>query len=251
MDNIIKTPITVKVYLPNKDCSSMEYTQSELTVTQHFNTFNNGMSFSLRIPTHVFDKIKDTDDKYLTNPPKPEHSYENKKPRFVQNIKNVFLPMLLDELNTICHDAVATHSRNIAETEKYIAIKFTHTHQSRKDEFNFASMGKQTTSLFQFFVVYKAIRKVNSLDRYKYKSNIYGGNLETSLSNTKTREWHWFTPGSVEKYQLIKWTQEREDFLTQVQDRFVRVNQELDSFLGNLDEDKINELMTNSKLLLE
>jgi hypothetical protein len=54
----------------------------------------------------------------------------------------------------------------------------------------------------------------------------------------------------VEKYQLIKWTQEREDYLQSVQDTLNDVNQKLEKFLGNIDENKIVELMENTTLLM-
>lgn len=242
MENIIKTSIKVSLRLPNKECSAFENEKADLTIYQYFNSDINDMNFALHIPTYIFNKLKDTSEEYLTT--------GNKK--FTQILKSGVFKVLISDFEKICKDVILVHDRNVAQTEKYIAIKFLHNNTLERDSFNFASMGYKTSSAFQFFIVYYAFEKSNSLDRYRYKSNIYGGSNINSLSNNqKNREWYWFTPGTVEKYQLIKWTQEREDFLTQVQNKFIKVNEELDSFLGNIDDDKMNELMLNTKLLLQ
>lgn len=248
--DIIKNKINVNLLLPKKDLSGWDNNGAEISVTTEFNPQTNNFLFKLRIPTYIFDGVADSDIKYITKPEKVEHSWESKVKPFTQYLSSPVLSMLIEDLNNICVDSMRVKEREIADTEKYIAISFNQSNLQAKDNFNFASMGKITKSSFQFFVVHKIIKATNSLDRYNYKSRL---NVETkgSSNNNKPDGWYYFGVGVVEQYQLIKWTQEREDYLQSVQDTLNDVNQKLESFLGSIDENKIIELMQNTPLMLK
>jgi hypothetical protein len=247
--DIIKNKINVNVLLPKKDLSNWDNNYSEISVTTEFNTQTNSFLFKLRIPTYIFNGVADSDIKYITKHEKPEHSWQTKAKTFTQYLSSPVLSILIEDLNNICVDSMRVKEREIADTEKYIAINFNQSNLQAKDVFNFASMGKITKSSFQFFVVHKIIKAPNSLDRYNYKSRLNVEN-KSGLNNNKPDGWYYFGVGVVEKYQLIKWTQEREDYLQSVQDTLNDVNQKLEKFLGNIDENKIIELMENNPLML-
>lgn len=244
---IIKNSFIVSVMLPEKDLNSWG-DKNDITIHTELDTISNNFIFKCTIPKYVFDGVKDSDTKYLTNPPKLERGQWGSKPKpFTQKLSCVTLGTLLDQLSDICRDAIDMRKRETAETERYIAVKFVQSNTQRKDDFNFASMGFATSSMFQFFNVYKIIKSPHSLDQYTYKSNVRIGGENYSH---RKGEWHYYGIGVIEKYQLIKWTQEREDFLQSVQDKFVAMNEQLETFLGNIDDDKIMELMANSQFLL-
>lgn len=252
--DIIKNSIKVNIMFPKQDLSGWDYDKKEITVNTELNPLTNYFVFKLRIPSFVFDALKDTDDKYMVTIPKPERgvpqAWSSKPKKFVQQISSITLSSLLAELGDIFQDALNLEQRKKAETEKYIAVNFAQSNNKLKDDFNFASMGFRTTSSFQFFVVYKVIKSPNALnDGYNFKTreNI---NVTGSISNIKADGWYWYGRNVVERFKLIKWTQEREDFLTSVQARFVEMNQKLEGFLGDIDDDKIMELMNNSQFLL-
>lgn len=247
---LIKNKLSVEITLPKKDLSGWNYKDKEtITVTTEFNPQTNSFIFRLRIPKYIFDGVKDTDEKYFTNPPKPENSWESRKKKFTQNLSYPVLDVLLENLNNVCADAIMIKERESAETEKYIAVRFGNGHKQCKDNFNFASMGMLTTSSFQFFVVYKDIKSPHSLDRYIYKSKVrIGGNM--GMKDHKVDGWYYFGIGNVEQYQLIRWTQEREDFFKEIEEKFVMVNKELDKYLGDITDDKIIALMENKQLFL-
>jgi hypothetical protein len=253
--DIIKNSIKVLVNFPKQDLTDWEHDKREITVTTELNPLTNNFVFKCRIPTFVFDALKDTDDKYMVTIQKPERGapmgWQSKPKKFVQQLSSPMLASLLDDLDTVFVDSMRVKERNTAETEKYIAVSFSQSHSQRRDSFNFASMGFNTTSSFQFFVLYKAIKNPNSLDRYNFKTREQINGNVGGINNAKPDGWYWYSVGIIEKnFKLIKWTQEREDFLTSVQTRFVEMNQKLEGFLGDIDDDKIMELMNNSQFLL-
>ena len=48
---------------------------------------------------------------------------------------------------------------------------------------------------------------------------------------------------------VISWTQQREDFLIQLEEKFRSLSVNLNSFLSELDEDKLQSLIENAHLL--
>jgi len=55
----------------------------------------------------------------------------------------------------------------------------------------------------------------------------------------------------IEKsFDIIEWTQEREDYLTNLEAKFVELNEKIATFLGNIDDQKIESLMANTNFPL-
>lgn len=228
----------------------MDFNRESISVNTEFKPEVNTFIFKCKIPKYVFDAVVNSDNKYLIEPEKPEHYFKSNGKKFTQNLSADTLPALLIKLNDVCLDAISVKQRETAQSEKYIAIKFKQSNSKKKDDFNFASMGFLTNSSFQFFVVHKIIKSPNSLDRYNYKSDITIRQVNSPIHNKHKDGWYYYGIGVVENYQLIKWTQEREDFLKDVQNKFVLMNEKLETFLGDIDDDKIIELMSNAQFLL-
>lgn len=245
---VIKNSFKAKITLPKPDLTGWDYNEVDITISTEFRPEYNTFKFKCRIPKFVYDGVADSDTKYLTNPPKPEYSHERKANKFTQSLVSDNLTLLLANLSEVCSDAIQVKTRETAKTEKYIAITFNQSNLQKKGSFNHADMGKLTKSSFQFFPLYKAIKPKNSLDRYNYKSDKV---ITSNNSNLKPDGWYWYAVGEIERnFQLIKWTQEREDFLQSIQDKFVSMNERLETFLGDIDDNKIIELMSNSQFLL-
>jgi len=246
MNDIIKNSIKVNIILPTKDCSEWDREKKEISVSTELNIKTNIFKFRLRIPTFVFDKVKESEEKYYAKPTPPEKSWETKPKKFTQNLSDYTLNGLLRQLELICIDSISVTDRETAESEKYIAIKFKNSHGKKRDDFNFASMGYETASSFQFFVVYKKVEKQHSFDRFKYKSNV----RIDSMNNKRNQDWFYYGNNIESSFQLIKWTQEREDFLKEIQDKFVKMNNDLATYLGDINDDKMIALMNNKQFLL-
>ncbi len=50
------------------------------------------------------------------------------------------------------------------------------------------------------------------------------------------------------EYSIIDWTEEREKFCERIQETFKNVNEELDNFLTNIDNNKMDMLISNDGL---
>jgi len=237
---VVKNKIEVQVPLPKKDLSKWEETQQIITVSTELDTIKNSFIFKTTLPKYIFDVVGDTDEKYELNPPKPEKTYMTRKKKFSQRLSDVTLKGLLEQLNDICIDAISVRDTEMAQDEKYIAIKFKHSHMQQKDNYNFADMGKATSSSFQFFTVYKILNKSN-FGRRDYRTDVRIG----GLNYAKSRKWNYYQHGVVGQFQLIKWTKEREEFLQKIQKNFIDLNENLNEYLGNIDDDKINLLIAN------
>jgi hypothetical protein len=49
-------------------------------------------------------------------------------------------------------------------------------------------------------------------------------------------------------FSIIDWTEERENFCKKIQETFMNVNTELDNFLSNIDDNKMDMLISNNGL---
>ena len=233
----IKNTLRVKTSLPNKEFDRWDYSSNTyISVTTEFNPNTNNFSFKSKIPDYIYDFVKeDFKDRECT--------------WFKRNIIKSNLDLLLSEFSDVCGRAIELKQREKLETEKYLAVKFVDYHSAQIDEFNHGSMGFKTTSAFQFFIVFKDLLSSGSMERYKFKTDKKGFGLDNF---NKDRHWHYFGSSIIEKggWKLIKWTQDREDYLKIIQDKFVEINVRLNTFLGNLDEDTIEKLMESNFLLL-
>ena len=246
---VIKDSFKVSVILPTKDFSGWEYnTPNDITVHTELNLSKKDFIFKCTIPKFVFDGVKDREEKYYTNPPKKNFG---KAKKFNQNLSSVTLVDLLSQLANICTDAVSYKQKDEEKTEKFIAIKFSHEYNESKDSLNFASMGMITSSKFQYFTVYKVVgSKSITGTGFKSKKCVYNSQSSVRWENFK-RPWYYYGTDIKKEFQLVKWSQEREDFLKRVEDKFVNLNNSLHTFLGEIDDDKIELLMQNNNLLLE
>lgn len=218
----------IDIYLPTNDFTKRE--SKSIKVTTKLYSENNSFIFKAVIPKYICDYLEFNGE--------------------AVNSKTVSSPVLSSLVESILEKGnrcLEIKDRENAKSEKYLAVCFNQSHTQERDSFNFASKGFNTKSSFQYFVVYKDIKAPNSLDRYNYKSDIRIG----TENHNSPRKWHYFGINTIENsnFKLIRWTQEREDYFKNIQDKFVEINNKLNEFLGNLDEDKVEFLMSNKNLL--
>jgi hypothetical protein len=56
--------------------------------------------------------------------------------------------------------------------------------------------------------------------------------------------------GNISGFKIIKWTQEREDFLTTIEINFKKLSDNLNDYLSDLDDNKLDLLIANNTKLL-
>lgn len=244
MAKLISKTYNLEVWAPKKeDLTKQEKT--ELKVLSKLNIEKNTMEFSCKLPEHVFDYLKDSEENYSTNPLEPEHYYESKKKPWKNILKATSLLHLLEEYRSYCNEASSLKEHDDAVVTKHIAIKFNNSCSIKKDMFNFASMGKLTYSSFQFFICYKDESK-SGFERRVWKSDVHVGEQRYGR---KGRSWFYYDSNTLSSFKIVKWTQEREDFLQKIQDKLNSVNDELSKYLSDLDENKLEVLMEKSEFL--
>jgi hypothetical protein len=241
--DIIKSQLKVKCLLCDKDFEKTEY--KEILVRTEFDQNKNIFTFKTTIPKYLFDFISNSgDSKYETNPKKIDYGIPRK---FTNQIKAPALSFILEALSEISNDATNLKDRNTAEREKYIAIRFNHSSRKDRDSYNHATLGEVTKSSFQFFTVYKINKSKNSLDPDNYQSLIKISHDSDSIKYK--HNWYHYNVGVIERgFQLVKWSEERELFFEKMQEKFKSVNNTLDSYLSDLSDEKVEELMTNTTI---
>jgi len=199
------------------------------------------ITFSVRIPKFLYDKC-------MTNPVienRPERDY----------IECDSLQGLHKQMNELVSQAHNLYENEQAakRAKKVICIHFTSSENTTRDDYNHGYTGQKISTTFNFFIAYK-IPGDNFIHRasfFTYKKIQTGqGSTERGIKGIIDAELHGgkYYIGSIPKV-VIEWTQEREDFLFTLEDRFRKLSESLNDFLANLDEEKLQKLIDNSHLL--
>lgn len=230
------------------------------------------IEYSVVIPDFMFDELADTEYQFKT-----KHDINNRADRIsglfsertltrkfqkTQNSKLISsLQSYISGLTTFINDR---HSVETATMTKKIFISFNHSDSHTRNDLNAAYTGRRISQGFQFFIGYEVMTaKFSGLDREvkkQYISKIYyaadGGSMRKHDTGFKEKEDlflvltnHGESVESFEsRYSIIDWTEEREAFCKKIQDMFVKVNTELEDFLKNIDNNKIDALMSGNGL---
>jgi hypothetical protein len=201
------------------------------------------LKFSMRIPKFLYDKCM-TDSNIKERPTQDYIEYDTIASlhsaigRYVSHAHNIW------ELD-----------KKAKEAKKVICINFTSTERSERDEWNHAYTGQSIDTSFNFFVAYHAGERASlsfhSGEMFSFKK-IQSGNgttekgikgiIDSELEGK--RNWIRSRPQVI-----IDWTQEREDFLNQLEEKFRSLSVNLNSFLKDLNEEKLENLIQNKDLL--
>ncbi len=107
-------------------------------------------------------------------------------------------------------------------------------------------MGQKINTTFSFYVCY-----FTGKEYYSYLKVDSGVGLKTTgvkgiVDNTVSGHKSWIKQSPK---VMIDWTQEREDFLISLEDNFRKLSDNLNTFLKDLDSDKLDLLVANKELL--
>jgi hypothetical protein len=159
---------------------------------------------------------------------------------------------LLEKLYSVCRDAVSLQELDdeLNRAQKVIVVNFNSSQRDVKDPKNFGYAGKRTGIGFQFFVGYE----IKSRGMFDRGSGIYVDKRFESGVNGKLIEigHHQRNVAVEQPGRVIKWTQEREDFFRMIEENFKQLSDNLNNYLSDIDEDKMDLLIEQSfKNLLE
>jgi hypothetical protein len=175
------------------------------------------------------------------------------------------------ELNTLSHlhsemQGYSSQALSIAElvrdsqkSRKMIGIVFSSSENSVRDSYNFSYLGQKINTTFNWFLIYEFNNSSNSLGAskkyYTWKkvvnknSSIIRYNGADGIIDLESKGEKSYLTRKPEGV-LIEWTQEREDFLTLLEQKFRNLSSNLNEFLSDLNEDKLDLLIGSSSLNL-
>jgi hypothetical protein len=267
--------IKVSFNLPTADFKKSEF--KELPVEMHIPesmVVSGNIEYSVSIPDYMFNELANTEDKFKT-----EYDQNNREisglfsertvtRKFKKTQTSVLVRSLQDYISSLTQFINEKHSIETATMKKKLFISFKHSEVHTTNGLNSAYTGKSIQQSFKYFVGYEVMTTKfkelkdwgNTEHKKKYISKILyaapGSSIRKNDTGFKEKE-DLFLPlpsycqsekDFENQYSILDWTEEREDFCKKVQEKFVKVNEELDSFLKNLDDNKMEMLMSNAGL---
>jgi len=257
--------LCLKAYMPTK---AWIFQDTEIVIKTELRLKNSESSFvfSTTIPKHVYSLIKDYSLDYATTGTSIRQKrsinvkYTPKTKQLLRVIESTELHLLLETLHKICQDAYCMHqlsqmAQNKIQADKFIAVKFTSQVTKKCSSWMHARMGELTNIQFQYFVVYR--HKVrNSFDNtflYNWFSHELS-DIGATVSHERNGSSKWEDQTWAAGFDLLPWTQEREEFLAGIDLKFKELSQQLQDALQNVtieNIDKLIEFQNNNQKLLE
>jgi hypothetical protein len=204
------------------------------------------IKFRVDIPPHIYNKCMEDND--VENRPQTKY------------IESNALSHLHSEMQGYSSQALVISDlvRDSQKSRKMIGIVFNSSESPVRDSYNFSYLGQKINTTFNWFLIYefdnshslgaskkyytwkKVISKNSSIKKY----GDFDGIVDLESKGEKS-----YLTGKPEGV-LIEWTQEREDFLTLLEQKFRNLSTNLNDFLSNLDEKKLDLLIGSSSLNL-
>lgn len=261
--------IKVPFILPTSDFKKSEL--KELSVNMNIPdsmTVNNNIEYSVLIPDFMFDELANSEPQFKT-----EYDVNNRKisglfsektvtRKFKKTQTSTLISSLQDYISSLTQHLNDKYSIEAETMKKKIFISFKHSENHTTNGLNGAYTGKNISQEFRYFIGYEVMS--NSYNVWnkqaiekRYISKIFYSSPNSSLRKLDTgfkekKEFFLKLPSnnqSIEsfesEYSIIDWSEEREKFCEKIQNTFIKVNDELDFFLKNIDENKINMLISN------
>ena len=263
--------IKVGFTLPTADFKGYEY--KELPVSMNISpdvAVNYDIEYSVVIPDYIFNELADSEPQFKTvfdvnnrnvSGLFSERTLQRKFKKTQTSTSITSLKQYLNSLTTFLNDK---YSIETSTMKKKLFIYFKHSDNHTRNNLNAGYTGREISQSFRFFTGYEAMTdKFSGLNRNvskQYITKIYYAPPNSSMSKLDTgfkeKEDLFLKLTNINQsvedfesqYSIVDWTEEREDFCKKVQEKFVKVNEELDSFLKNLDDDKMEMLMASAGL---
>jgi len=234
--------------------------------------FDNTIQFETRIPDYIYNEcIKQYPDIYDKKFIENRITEEIKKYGTIQNLKNIkpkskilrspTLELIKGELETLSNMLITLNTFEEKNGEKVIFIYFEGSTSQKRNKHYGANMGILNSIQFQYFIgyhfngmvrehltdndilveKYSAFYKCVGVDKWKERE------LKPLHRTEKEKE------TLKQEYLIIPWSEEREQYLKDIQTNFSTMIDKLNEFLKDLTEVKLDNLIENhpvQKLLL-
>jgi len=198
--------------------------------------------FWMDIPEYIYNKCMEDPD-------------VEKRPasNFIDESSLAALHGILSDLSMQA-DAIETRFRESEKNKKMLVINYSSAESAKRDDLNHAYLGQKLNIGFNWSVVYEYERSglFKGKAYFTWKKSVFTGqhlnrgdrNLRTGINDMEAvgLKSHLMNPPSG---VIIEWTQEREDFLTALENKFRNLSKDLDEFIGDLDGNKLDLLIAN------
>jgi len=242
--------IKTNIYVPDKNFSG-EGSTKEITVTMKEPDKKGNVLFEANIPQHVFDKLKNTSEEYKT---------KEEGGKFRKKVSLPIYKYVCESIQNYCYDAEKIEEMKNLNKQKKIFINFSSNNKKTRDNWCGASTGNSLNIHFQFFVGYKTStvrrrhfeEKDSECIRYlsEHTQLFEGGPGAYKKGTLQPLNMDWDHKKVENKYTIIDWTQEREKYLKEIEEKFNELGIKLNQFLGDLSGEKLDNLIENSFKLL-
>jgi len=261
--------IKVPFILPTSDFKNSEL--KELSVEMHISDtmiVNGNIEYSVAIPDYIFNEIANTEPQFKT-----EYDQNNRKisglfsertitRKFKKTQTSFLIENLREYISSLTQFLNDKYSLETSSIKKKLFISFKHSDSHTTNGLNGAYTGRSIQQSFRYFTGYEVMTSkfsgIEGTVKKEYISKIYyaapGASLRKLDTGFKEKEdlflklpkYNQTIESFEAEYSIIDWSEEREDFCRKIEEKFIKVNEELDGFLKNLDDDKIEVLMTGN-----
>ena len=199
------------------------------------------LKFSVKVPKYIYNKC-------MTDP----EVEQRPKLDYIETDTISTLHTLMDNYSNQA-TKVEDIEKNANNSEKVICINFFSKEELTRDDYNHAYTGQNISIKFNHFIAYKIISPSfgSRMNFFTYKKYQSGNGMSDKgikgIIDTESRGVRQYIMTTPKVY--VKWTQEREDFLDMLEERFRSLSKNLNDFLADIDEDKIEKLIANANNL--
>lgn len=200
--------------------------------------------FEVNIPKYLKDYLN---NKFPEYDEFEEKDYsETKKRKFTYIVRFPNLKDVIDFFGKMTSRALFLKEIEKADKHnKVIFIKSISSRKSSRDNYNFADMNKKLELSFQFFVAYEMIEKDKFLStgKFKYFGLKRNGNSSMGNNEYKSTNLPFLMESTLNQFKKIKWTQEREDYLTQMENAIIEIQDRIHNFVDSISDENIDNLL--------
>lgn len=230
-------------------------------------TVNGNIEYSVVIPDYMFKELANSEPQFKT-----EYNINNGivsglfsdkaiTRKFKKTQTSILISSLQEYISSLTQILIDRYSIETSTMKKKLFISFKHLENHTTNNLNGGYTGKLIRQEFRYFIGYEVMTsKFSSLlsrnVQKQYITKIIYASPNSSIRKNDTGfkekddlfiklpNLNQSNESFENEYSIIDWTEEREKFCEKIQNTFIQVNNELDFFLKNIDEDKINMLIT-------
>jgi hypothetical protein len=261
-----------KFPIPTKDFQKIEWVDLTVELNIEENSIaGDEIEYKVVIPDFMFKELANSEERFKTEFDINNRNVSGLFPantisrKFQKTQTSILLSTLRDYIHELSTLLVDKHCIETENMKKKIFISFNHSNEHTTNGLNSAYTGERISQTFRYFVGYEVMtdkfssllnRKVEKryITKIGYASPV--ASVQLYNSNFKERE-DLFLPlpnygESIEqfeqRYSIIDWTEDREQFCEKIKQTFIRVNSELSEFLKDMDSNKMDLLMASNNL---